>query len=145
MDTIFQYNIEVKLYLRRKEIRTMKKSGIAALLTLAAALLLTASACSGEPEDLSNTPALTPAAEQAPMPIGDEQTDVFLTAEEKLSIAKSYIDAPVEDLIAEIGEPVDRDYAPSCMGSGDDGNLYYDGFTVYTYREGDSEVVIDVE
>jgi hypothetical protein len=79
------------------------------------------------------------------MQIGDEQTDVFLTAEEKLSIAKGYIDAPVEDLIAEIGEPVDRDYAPSCMGSGDDGNLYYDGFTVYTYREGDSEVVIDVE
>ena len=31
------------------------------------------------------------------------------------------------------------------MGDGEDGCLYYDGFTVYTYREGESEVVYDVE
>jgi len=31
------------------------------------------------------------------------------------------------------------------MGDGEDGNLYYDGFIVYTYREGDLETVYYVE
>ena len=138
MDIFFQYNIEVKSYLFRKETEIMKKSGIAAALSLAAALLLTVTACTGEGE-----PALSPAAGT---PETVAETPAFsLTPQEQLAIAKDYIDSPVEDLIAAIGEPADRDYAPSCMGSGDDGNLYYDGFIVYTYREGDSEVVIDVE
>ena len=35
---------------------------------------------------------------------------------------------------------------PSCLGEGEDGNLYYDGFTVYTYRDVDgSETVSYVE
>ena len=42
------------------------------------------------------------------------------------------------------GRPDDALYAPSCMGDGDDGELYYSGFTVVTYREGDSETVVDV-
>ena len=143
MDIFIQYNIEVKYAQRRKEISIMKKTGIAALLTLllAAALLLTLNACTGSGDD-TGAPAENAAETQAaetPAPA------VSLTAEEKLAIAKDYIDSPVEDLLAAIGDPEERDYAPSCMGSGDDGNLYYDGFTVYTYREGDSEVVIDVE
>ncbi|MCR4905605.1 MAG: hypothetical protein K6A33_05940 [Clostridiales bacterium] len=113
----------------------MKKIGIAAALLLAAALTLTA--CTGEGGE-------TPAPEKTPETAA-ETPSFSLTPEEQLALAKDYIDSPVEDLIAAIGEPEDRDYAPSCMGSGDDGNLYYDGFIVYTYREGDSEVVIDVE
>jgi hypothetical protein len=31
------------------------------------------------------------------------------------------------------------------MGDGEDGELHYDGFTVYTYKEGSSEKVVDVE
>lgn len=115
----------------------MKKTGIAAVLTLAAALLLTASACTGQGEDAPAVRDETAAEEQTPA--------VTLTADEKFAAAKEYIDSPVEDLIARIGEPDEKDYAPSCMGDGEDGNLYYDGFIVYTYREGDSEVVIDVE
>ena len=64
---------------------------------------------------------------------------------EKLDIVKQYIDKPLADLIAVIGEPQSRDYAPSCLGDGEDGLLVYDGFVVYTYREGDSEIVYDVE
>ena len=31
------------------------------------------------------------------------------------------------------------------MGPGEDVNLYYDGFTVYTYKDGDSQIVVDAE
>lgn len=52
-----------------------------------------------------------------------------------LEIAKGYEGANVDELIAAIGAPNSSDYAPSCLGEGEDGNLYYDGFTVYTYRD----------
>lgn len=61
-------------------------------------------------------------------------------------LAISCIDQSVDVLIDLIGEPASSDYAPSCLGEGgEDGNLYYDGFTVYTYREGETETVRDVE
>ena len=47
-------------------------------------------------------------------------------------------------LIEALGEPLERNYAPSCLGGGEDGELVYEGFTVYTYREGDRETVTDV-
>ena len=67
------------------------------------------------------------------------------TPEELLALAMEYIGKPVDDLIAAIGEPDDRDYASSCMGDGEDGNLYYGGFIVYTYRENGEETIQDVE
>ena len=57
------------------------------------------------------------------------------TGDSLLEIAKGYEGANVDELIAAIGEPNSSDYAPSCLGEGEDGNLYYDGFTVYTYRD----------
>ena len=46
---------------------------------------------------------------------------------------------------AAIGEPDNSSYASSCLGPGEDGELYYDGFTVYTYRDPDgTENVYDV-
>lgn len=59
-------------------------------------------------------------------------------------LALTFIGEDVDDLIAAIGEPSGSDYAPSCLGSGEDGELFYDGFSVYTYREGDTETVQDV-
>ena len=41
--------------------------------------------------------------------------------------------------------PESVSYASSCLGSGEDGELVYNGFTVYTYKEGDSEVVQNVQ
>lgn len=59
--------------------------------------------------------------------------------------AVSMIDGDVQSLIDAIGEPNDSQYASSCLGDGEDGELYYDGFTVYTYRDVDgTESVYDV-
>ena len=58
--------------------------------------------------------------------------------------AAAYIGKSVSSMIAAIGEPNSRSYAPSCLGEGEDGELIYDGFTVYTYREDGSETVEDV-
>ena len=77
--------------------------------------------------------------------IADEEEPAAPTPEERLALAMGYIGKPVADLIAVIGEPDDKDYAPSCMGPGEDGNLYYDGFTVYTYLEDGEETIQDVE
>lgn len=59
--------------------------------------------------------------------------------------AAGYVGSDVSALYAAVGRPASSDYAPSCLGSGEDGNLYYDGFTVYTYRENGSETVQYVE
>lgn len=58
--------------------------------------------------------------------------------------AQAFIGRSASSLIAAIGQPLSRSYAPSCLGDGEDGELIYSGFTVYTYREGDTETVLDV-
>ncbi len=78
-----------------------------------------------------------------------EQEETAEPAEEaeiaqRLELAKSFLERDVQDLIDVLGEPLERSYAPSCLGTGEDGELRYDGFSVYTFREGDRETVIDV-
>lgn len=85
------------------------------------------------------TPAPTPEPTPAPTP------EPTMSPEELKAIAERYIDEPVEELFKAIGRPQSSDYAPSCLGDGEDGNLYYDGFTVYTYREDGEETVSYVE
>ena len=78
-------------------------------------------------------------------PAEETDTDEGETnAEEAFDIALSLVDHPVAELYAAIGEPEDKSYASSCMGSGQDGELYYDGFIVCTYLEGEEETVVDV-
>lgn len=60
-------------------------------------------------------------------------------------LAESCVGRPIEDLFALIGEPMSSEYAPSCVGDGEDGNLYYEDFIVYTYRENDEDIVQSVE
>jgi len=84
------------------------------------------------------TPETTPELTPEPTPEAVQGKDIKATAE-------SFIGASVEELIAAIGEPQSSDYAPSCLGPGEDGNLYYDGFVVYTYREDGTETVEYVE
>ena len=60
------------------------------------------------------------------------------------ALAQEYLERDAEELIEALGEPLERNYAPSCLGDGEDGELVYEGFTVYTYREGDRETVTDV-
>lgn len=64
--------------------------------------------------------------------------------EEKFNAALDFKGKDVSALYEAIGEPADSSYASSCLGKGDDGELYYDGFTVATYREGENETVREV-
>ena len=51
----------------------------------------------------------------------------------------------MEKLYDAIGRPDGSSYASSCIGDGEDGELSYDGFHVYTYRAPDgAESVQDV-
>ena len=60
-------------------------------------------------------------------------------------IALSYVGRSAAELAAAIGQPTSTEYATSCIGDGEDGIWYYDGFTVYTFRGTDgSERVEDV-
>ena len=62
-----------------------------------------------------------------------------------LATAQEMIGEDISALTAAIGEPETSSYASSCLGPGEDGELYYDGFTVYTYRDPDgTENVYDV-
>ena len=75
-------------------------------------------------------------------------TDVVENNDEQKSdyeIAQSYIGKPLSELQELIGLPNNLRYANSCLGEGEDGELYYRSFTVYTYRETDgTETVYDV-
>ena len=123
-------------------------------LLLALTLLFGLAACGEEPAEVTEEPAaesVEPAAEPSAAPEESEAPaeESEAPAEEEpstLEAAKAFEGAPLEDLIAAVGEPLSSDYAPSCLGEGEDGNLYYDGFTVYTYRDVDgSETVNYVE
>ena len=62
-----------------------------------------------------------------------------------LTTAQEMIGEDVSSLTAAIGEPENSSYASSCLGPGEDGELYYDGLTVYTYRDPDgTENIYDV-
>ena len=110
------------------------------ILALACVLLVSLCACGKAQQETPTTATTTSttATEAATEPTQAPATD-------PKALAESCIDKPVSELYALIGEPNSSDYAPSCMGDGEDGNLYYDGFIVYTYREGDSESVYFVE
>ena len=93
--------------------------------------------------EATSAPAETPAPTAAPT--AEPTPEPTRSPEELKAIAEGYIDEPVEELFKAIGKPQSSDYAPSCLGDGEDGNLYYDGFTVYTYRENGEETVSYVE
>ena len=125
---------------------------------LAAVLLLGLCAC-GKEEAAPTEPVLNvqpkeeaaPAAPEAPEAVTETQAsaeaapETAAPAADKKALAESCIDKDISELYALIGEPESSDYAPSCMVEGEDGSLYYDGFVVYTTREGDVETVYYVE
>ena len=96
---------------------------------LPAALLLALSAC-GSPE-----PQPTESLEPTPAPSPPTATK---------EAAMAFIGRSAASMIAAIGQPISSSYASSCMGDGEDGELIYSGFTVYTYRDASGEVVQDV-
>lgn len=118
------------------------------------ALCLCLCACGASKEEAAATPAPAAAEEEttggqqsvlpgATLEAAEEEPEE--EANEDLEKAKSFLEKDVAELIEVFGEPKSSDYGPSCLGSGEDGELHYDAFTVYTYREGESEIVKDVE
>ncbi len=97
-------------------------------------------------EPVISTQAPTQEPTQAPTQEATEPPTSAPGADpELMAKAESCIDKTVEELIALIGEPMNSDYAPSCLGPGEDGRLYYEGFFVETYREDGTEIVRWVE
>ena len=69
-----------------------------------------------------------------------------LPSEDDLVTAQSLIGHPVEELYEALGEPAGgAQYSKSCMDGADenaqDGMLYYDTFSVWTYKTDDSEII----
>lgn len=124
------------------------------VMLLAAALLLSFAACGGKEEPAGEVKIeaqpkveATAAVEETAAPTGaptEAPTEAAPGAGQK-ALAESCIDKNISELYALIGEPEYSEYAPSCLVEGEDGSLYYDGFVVYTTREGDVETVYYVE
>lgn len=140
------------------------KRTIAILLT--AVMLLTASACGkNEPTVVVETPA--PSVEITPVPVAEPESTPEQLPEEPAEEISEPAAEPEEDdgfdmemflaacglegedineLYDAIGMPDSvEEYTSSCMGDGEDGQLHYPGFDVYTYRENGLETVYLVE
>lgn len=65
----------------------------------------------------------------------DRETWLASLSEDQRKVEEELIGATVEELYAAIGQPTSSYYSVSCMvADGEDGMLYYDGFTVSTTR-----------
>lgn len=113
---------------------------------LFAALLLGLCACGGEsapapaPEATpvsaitpvpAAEPAATPVPAATPEPAPETEPEPEFDAK---AAAEALVGADVSELYEAVGYPVSSSYAPSCLGDGEDGELVYDGFTVYTFK-----------
>ena len=98
----------------------------------------------------AKTEAATSSKTEKPQPVESKPASEAAPAEQaapaetaSLETALKYVGKDVSKLYAAIGKPTSSEYASSCIGDGEDGLLYYDGFTVTTYRENGKETVQD--
>ena len=73
----------------------------------------------------------------------DDKTSTDSKTEDKTNETKPVTSST--NTTSALGAPTSKSYSPSCMGEGEDGIWTYDGFTVYTYKEGGSETVEAVQ
>ena len=121
--------------------KSTKRNLILSALCLICALLLIG--CGG-----SAAPAVeTAAPAESTAPTATLPDDNLEPAGEPapFDIAQDYIDRPLEELVAALGEPVSSEYGPSCLVQGaEDGMHQYEGFFISTLKDGDMETVKDV-
>lgn len=127
------------------------------IIVICLCLMLLLAACGNrEPNaagtDATNTPTTEVNTDTQPTQTTAPEAETSAPATETTgpdikALAESCIDKSVDELFDLIGEPLSSDYAPSCNGAvgAEDGNLYYDGFTVYTLKDGENETVVFVE
>ena len=84
-------------------------------------------------------------AQSKPAASAPAETKPAEPAKPTASQASGYVGSSASALESALGAPTSKSYSPSCMGEGEDGIWTYDGFTVYTYREGGSETVEAVQ
>ena len=122
-------------------------------------LLLTLTACgtpAAQPAPEKETPAPAAAASDAPRDVAGAQDGAQREAatqdaeSDKAGTVARILEMkgrPIEELIEWLGEPVSREYSSSCLvDGGQDGQLTYEGFTVFTLVQADgTETVYDCE
>lgn len=84
-------------------------------------------------------------AQSKPAASAPAETKPVEPAKPTASQASGYVGSSASALESALGAPTSKSYSPSCMGEGEDGIWTYDGFTVYTYKEGGSETVEAVQ
>lgn len=84
-------------------------------------------------------------AQSKPAASAPAETKPAEPAKPTASQASGYVGSSASALESALGAPISKSYSPSCMGEGEDGIWTYDGFTVYTYKEGGSETVEAVQ
>ncbi|WP_455492389.1 hypothetical protein [Butyricicoccus sp.] len=108
-----------------------------------------ASAGTSKPSASTSKPAASaPASKPAqskPAASAPAETKPAEPAKPTASQASGYVGSSASALESALGAPISKSYSPSCMGEGEDGIWTYDGFTVYTYKEGGSETVEAVQ
>lgn len=130
------------------------------LFILLLALCLTACGQAAAPAETPAPVASAEATPEADIPVAVETIlpvpslpDANLTEDDTpqenplFQTALGYVDKPLEELKAAIGEPLSSSYVTSCFNPGvpgQDGELRYEGFTVITYTDGTTETVRDV-
>ena len=108
-----------------------------------------ASASTSKPSASTSKPAASAPeskpAQSKPAASAPAETKPAEPAKPTASQASGYVGSSASALESALGAPTSKSYSPSCMGEGEDGIWTYDGFTVYTYKEGGSETVEAVQ
>lgn len=102
------------------------------------------SASTSTSKPAASAPASKP-AQSKPAASAPAETKPAEPAKPTASQANGYVGSSASALESALGAPISKSYSPSCMGEGEDGIWTYDGFTVYTYKEGGSETVEAVQ
>lgn len=108
-----------------------------------------ASASTSKPSASTSKPAASAPeskpAQSKPAASAPAETKPAEPAKPTVAQASGYVGSSASALESALGAPTSKSYSPSCMGEGEDGIWTYDGFTVYTYKEGGSETVEAVQ